>query len=151
MGFCLSYSTVKLALVKPTGYARVPPIHFLHQYLYMFVINTHVANVVMRGGANPGKRSDEGAALAPRPPPQRVATICHATNYHEKTTLLSSDDEFQWTSNHKYSTISPTYSHCCYSIMCPALWSFKRLWPNYYRIKCCCFKLMECWNTRIWF
>ncbi|XP_053606127.1 transmembrane protein 184B isoform X1 [Plodia interpunctella] len=49
---------------------------------------------VMRAGAGAGKR-DEGATLAPRPPPQRVATISHATNYHEKTTLLSSDDEFQ--------------------------------------------------------
>ncbi|CAK1544988.1 unnamed protein product [Leptosia nina] len=49
---------------------------------------------VMRG-TETGKRSEEGAALAPRPPPQRVATISQATNYHEKTTLLSSDDEFQ--------------------------------------------------------
>lgn len=48
--------------------------------------------VVMRGA---GAKPDEGAALAPRPPPQRVATISQATNYHEKTTLLSSDDEFQ--------------------------------------------------------
>lgn len=51
----------------------------------------------MRAGAGAGKR-EEGGALAPRPPPQRVATISHATNYHEKTTLLSSDDEFQWAS-----------------------------------------------------
>lgn len=51
------------------------------------------------GGAATGldKRIDEGATPAPRPPPQRVSTISHATNYHEKTTLLSSDDEFQWT------------------------------------------------------
>ncbi|XP_026499107.1 transmembrane protein 184B isoform X1 [Vanessa tameamea] len=50
---------------------------------------------VMRGAGIGNRGSEEGAALAPRPPPQRVATISHATNYHEKTTLLSSDDEFQ--------------------------------------------------------
>ncbi|KPI97279.1 hypothetical protein RR46_09186 [Papilio xuthus] len=51
-----------------------------------------VRGAVMRS-AGVGKRSgEEGAALAPRPP-QRVATISHAN--HEKTTLLSSDDEFQ--------------------------------------------------------
>lgn len=49
----------------------------------------------MRGRTEAGKRGEEGTALAPRPPPQRVATISHANNYHEKTTLLSSDDEFQ--------------------------------------------------------
>lgn len=46
-------------------------------------------------GANGSARGHEGAALAPRVQPQRVATISHNTNYHEKTTLLSSDDEFQ--------------------------------------------------------
>lgn len=49
----------------------------------------------MRGAGIGNRGSEEGTALAPRPPPQRVSTISHATNYHEKTTLLSSDDEFQ--------------------------------------------------------
>lgn len=52
-------------------------------------------NLVMRGAGIGNRGSEEGATLAPRPPPQRVSTISHAPNYHEKTTLLSSDDEFQ--------------------------------------------------------
>lgn len=65
--------------------------------------------IVMRGHTESGKRGEEGAALAPRPPPQRVATICHATNYHEKTTLLSSDDEFQWINEDKSHVKLETY------------------------------------------
>lgn len=61
-------------------------------YLNLFEM---FCTIVMRGAGIGNRGSEEGAALAPRPPPQRVATISHATNYHEKTTLLSSDDEFQ--------------------------------------------------------
>lgn len=63
-------------------------------FLYPQILSTKV----MRTGGGTGAiraPEGEGATLAPRPPPQRVATISNTTNYHEKTTLLSSDDEFQ--------------------------------------------------------
>ncbi|KAI8426126.1 hypothetical protein MSG28_005078 [Choristoneura fumiferana] len=67
-----------------------------HNFHPQYQQYTQYSSVMRGGGAATGldKRVDE-ATPAPRPPPQRVATISHATNYHEKTTLLSSDDEFQ--------------------------------------------------------
>ncbi|KOB69345.1 Uncharacterized protein OBRU01_16973, partial [Operophtera brumata] len=62
-----------------------------HNFHPQYQQYTQYSSVMRVGGAKP----DEGAALAPRPPPQRVATISQGPNYHEKTTLLSSDDEFQ--------------------------------------------------------
>ncbi|XP_063382425.1 transmembrane protein 184B [Cydia fagiglandana] len=66
-----------------------------HNFHPQYQQYTQYSSVMRGNAAAPVGRADEGAALAPRPPPQRVATISHTPNYHEKTTLLSSDDEFQ--------------------------------------------------------